>query len=229
MTARLSVISSMATRRVLAEIAGLFEQRTGAAIDLVSIGGVDAAKRIRAGEAFDVAVLAADALAALADEGHVDIASCRAFALSPAALAVRRGGARPERCDGEAIRAFIMRAQSVGVSTGPSGVVARKLLATWACPPPIVEARPGEPVARLVAIGQAEIGIQQLSELVGEAGIDIACRIPADLLALTTFSAGRCRAGVNAKQADAFLRAVAGPEAAACLLRHGMEPPPPPA
>ena len=67
----ISGISSMATRQVLAELAAAYTQRSGVAVAIESVGGVDAARRVAAGEAFDVVLLASDAIDKLQAQGHV--------------------------------------------------------------------------------------------------------------------------------------------------------------
>jgi molybdate transport system substrate-binding protein len=222
-----SVISSMATRHILADLADAWKRNTGGAVALTSIGGVDAARRIRAGEPFDVAVLAGDALHQLAREGAVAADSLVDFAKSPAAVAVRAGAARPEACDAAALRGLLAKAQTVGVSTGPSGKAVRALLQAWGFAEPacrVVEAPPGVPVARLLASGEADVGFQQLSELLGEGGIDIVGAVPADVLPVTLFAMGRCRSATNVAGAEALFRFLASSAATPVKQRHGMQP-----
>jgi molybdate transport system substrate-binding protein len=219
----------MATRSILAEVAAAFEARTGERVMLTSIGGVDVAKRLRAGEAHDVVVLAADALAALAHEGRIIGDSVRGFAVSATAVAVPKGAPAPRGLDAQWLYAFVSNARAVAVSTGPSGVAVRNLLAHWnsadAVLVPIVEAPPGMPVAALLARGDADIGFQQLSELQGADGIDIVGTVPASLLPLTTFATGVPRAAIRADQARAFISSLLDPSSHPILRRHGMEPP----
>ena len=89
MTQPLTGISSMATRLLLAELADAYRQRTGRAVHFESVGGVDAARRVAAGEAFDVVALASDALAKLIASGHVVAGSQVDLVLSGVAVAVR--------------------------------------------------------------------------------------------------------------------------------------------
>ena len=224
----ISVISSMATRHSLAAFAVAFELETKQAVAVVSIGGVDAARRIRAGEPFDVAVLAADAMQRLADEGFVDTATLTPVAASATALAVRAGFPRPCPTDAASLEQAVFGAETVAVSTGPSGVAVRKLLAGWGFGDSggqsIIEAPAGVPVARLLADGRAVLGFQQLSELIGEPGIDVVGAVPASLLPLTIFSAGRCTRSAAERCASSFLAALSSPHFHAALRRHGLEP-----
>jgi ABC-type molybdate transport system substrate-binding protein len=132
--AKITGISSMATREVLAELGARFERRSGRAVAFESVGGVDAAKRVAAGEPFDVVVLASDAIDKLIDAGRILAGSKIALARSGVAIAVRSGAPRPEIGSEEAVRRAVLSARSVGYSTGPSGVdytTAPKALEDW--------------------------------------------------------------------------------------------------
>ncbi|MBU6379507.1 MAG: substrate-binding domain-containing protein [Gammaproteobacteria bacterium] len=217
----------MATRRLLGDLLPLCEQATGVQIALSSAGGVEIARRVRAGERFDIVVLAADALEQLATEGHVERGSIRAVAHSATAVAVREGAAGPSSCDAPALRSFVASSRNVGISTGPSGKAVRALLARWGLSEPtvsIVEAPPGVPVASLIGSGACALGFQQLSELAGEPGIRIVGTIPPEVLPLTVFAAAISRSTTN-PHAAAVLDALTSPQAASIIERHAMQPP----
>ena len=228
MSATLSVISSMATRLILADLAKAYMQTSGCRIRVESVGGIDAVKRIREGEAFDLAVLAADALSRLADDGLVITDSISVFARSPTAVAVRSGAARPQALDEMALRSVIADARSIGLSSGPSGTAVRALLQRWSMTETpsrrVVQAPPGTPVARLIAAGEVEIGFQQLSELLGEAGIDIVGAVPETLLPVTAFSAGICSCTRDVEHARALMAYMTSLEVDPVKRRHGMTP-----
>lgn len=226
MAPALSIISSMATRRALAELAAAFMATTGRDVALTSIGGVEAAKRIRAGEVFDVAVLASEALQRLVEDGFVEGDSVALFARSPTALGVRAGASRPGALDEAALRQFIGSACAIGVSSGPSGALVRGLIAGWGssgtAPPRLVEAPPGIPVAHLIAAGDVDAGFQQLSELMGEPGIDVIGALPAALAPLSTFAVGRTTASNEREAADGFIRHLLSLHSYPALERHGL-------
>ncbi|CCE05145.1 putative prokaryotic extracellular metal-binding protein [Bradyrhizobium sp. STM 3843] len=220
-------ISSMATRQILAELAAAHEEATGETVAIESVGGVDAAKRIRAGEAFDVAVLASDALAKLEADGFLVAGSIVNMAESPMALAVRAGQPRP-KLDEAGVRAAMASARSIGISTGPSGTHVLKLARDWgledAVKDRIVQAKPGIPVARLLADGEVELGFQQLSEMMGAPGIDVVGLLPASLQPGTVFAAGLCKAATQPEAARAFIAFLASEETAETKRQHGMTP-----
>lgn len=224
----LRMISSMATRQVLAELIATHQARTGQAVSLEAVGGVDAARRVQAGEAFDVVVLAAPAVQSLIDAGVVRPGSQLDLVRSGISVAVRAGAARPDIASEQALREAVVAARSLGYSTGPSGTHLLKTFERWGVRPElearIVQAPPGVPVARLVAQGQVEIGFQQLSELLGAEGIDILGPLPPGVQQLTTFSAGVTSASSQPEQAQQLIRFLASPQAGEAKRRQGMEP-----
>lgn len=224
----LTGISSMATRTLLAELSAAYEQRSGWRVAFESVGGVDAARRVAAGEAFDVVVLAADAIDKLAEAGKVIAGSRVDLVRSGVSVAVRAGAARPDITSEEAMRRAVLAAPTLGVSTGPSGVALMNLFERWGIAPAVaprfVQAPPGVPVAALVARGEVALGFQQLSELLGAPGIEVVGPLPAAIRIVTTFSAGVCAACTQAGAARALLDFLASPACDDAKRRQGMEP-----
>jgi molybdate transport system substrate-binding protein len=207
----------MATRSLLAELNRLWQGQGGVAIDVLSIGGVDAAKRVRAGEAFDGVVLAADVIDKLIAEGHLHTGSRVDLVKSGVAVAVRAGTAKPDLGSEAAVRAAVLAAPTLGYSTGPSGVALAALFERWgiaeAIRSRIVQAPPGVPVASLVAKGEVALGFQQLSEMLGVEGIEIAGPLPPAIQITTIFSAG---IGAKTTQGDIVRSALSFMAAPAC-------------
>ena len=228
MTHPITGISSMATRQLLAELAAAYERHAGGVVAIESVGGVDAAKRVMAGEAFDVVVLAADAIDKLVAAGRVVAGSKVDLVHSGVAVAVRAGATRPDIGSEEALRRAVLGAGSIGYSTGPSGVQLMKLFERWGIADEIarrtVQAPPGVPVGALVARGEVELGFQQLSELLHLDGIDLVGALPPAVQIVTTFSAGVCSASAHPEAARALLAFMSSPETAEAKRRQGMEP-----
>jgi len=218
----------MATRQVLAQLAKDFEKRGDCAVHIESVGGVDAAKRVQAGERFDVVILASDAIDKLIAAGHIEADTKVDLVVSGVAVAVRSGAAHPDLSSEDAVRKAVMAARSLSYSTGPSGVALVKLFERWGIAEQlagrIVQAPPGVPVGTLVARGEVEMGFQQLSELIHLPGIDVVGPLPADIQILTTFSAGVCTGSPHAAVVRAMLDFMRSPQADAAKFEQGMQP-----
>jgi molybdate transport system substrate-binding protein len=221
-------ISSMAMRQALTELGDAYEAQSGKRVTVVSVGGVEAARRVADGERFDFVVLAADVIERLAAGGSVDPGSRTDLARSAVAIAVAAGATRPDVSSESAVRDAVLRARSIGYSTGPSGAHLGCLFEGWgiadAIAPRIVQASPGVPVGTLVARGDVELGFQQLSELMHLPGIDVIGLLPPEIQAATVFSAAVCTGSNCPAAAKALLSFLASPEADAAKRRHGMEP-----
>lgn len=228
-------ISSMATRQVLAELVAQFEPQAGCTVAIESVGGVDAARRVQAGEAFDVVVLASDAIDKLIVAGHLHAGSRVDLVRSGVAVAVRAGAPLPDISSEDAVRRAVLAAPSISYSTGPSGVALAKLFERWGIAGEIagrmVQAPPGVPVGTLVARGEVALGFQQLSELLHVQGITVVGPLPPAIQIITTFSAGLPVSvplgSVQAAKAGhvrAMLDYMASPQAADAKRRQGMEP-----
>src|SRR6478752_4611409 len=116
---RIAGISSMAMRQVLADLVDEYRQRSSGPVAIESVGGVDAARRVRDGEVFDFVVLASDAIQQLADVGRIDAASRVDLTRSGVAMAVRAGTPAPDVASEAAVRDAVLHARSIGYSTGP--------------------------------------------------------------------------------------------------------------
>ena len=218
----------MATRQLLAELVAAYTQRADVVAEIESVGGVDAAKRVLAGESFDVVVLASDAIDKLIAAGRVDASSKVDLVVSGVSVAVRTGAQHPDLSSEEAVRRAVLDAASISYSTGPSGVALVKLFERWGITEQIqsriVQAPPGVPVGSLVAQGEVALGFQQLSELIHLQGIDVVGPLPPAIQILTTFSAGVCPGAKQADAARAMLEFMHSPLADAAKRKQGMEP-----
>jgi len=226
--APLKLLSSMATRELLAELVDRYQRDTAHAVSAAAAGGVDVAKRVAAGEAVDVVVLASNAIDKLVAQGSVRAGSRQDLVSSGIAIAVAAGAPQPDIATEAALREAVLAAAAIGYSTGPSGVHLEKLLATWGVLETlrdrIVLAPPGVAVGSLVADGRVSLGFQQLSELRSLPGIQVVGPLPPALQSITIFSGGIAANSARADAARALLDYLASPSTAAVKLRHGMEP-----
>jgi molybdate transport system substrate-binding protein len=182
---------------------------------------------VQAGESVDVVVLSDTAIDKLIAEGKVQRDRVD-LVRSGVAIAVRAGAARPDIATEEAVKRAVTGAQTLSYSTGPSGVYLEKLFERWGILEQIrsriVVPPSGVPVGSLVASGAAELGFQQLSELMNLPGIDVVGALPPEIQTLTIFSGA---VAANSKAPDAareLLRFLASPDVAQIKRQHGMEP-----
>jgi molybdate transport system substrate-binding protein len=147
---------------------------------------------------------------------------------SAVGIAVRAGARRPAVDSEAALREAVLSAETIGYSTGPSGVALQKLFERWeinaANGPRVVQAPPGIPVGSLIARGEVALGFQQMSELMHLQGIEVVGPMPPGLEIVTIFSGGVCTTSARAAEVRALLDFIRSPLADAAKWRHGMQP-----
>lgn len=226
-SAPLLMLSSMASREVLKALAVAYTGAGGAPVDARAAGGVDVAKRVRGGEAVDVVVLASNVIDELIAEGHV--AGARVdLVRSGVGIAVPSGRAHPDISTESAVREAVLAAKTVSFSTGPSGTYLQKLFERWGIlatvKDRIVIPPPGVPVGSFVAEGRADLGFQQLSELINVDGIDVLGPLPPAIQTMTVFSGGVAKTSARPAEARALLESMTAPATGEVKRRFGMEP-----
>jgi molybdate transport system substrate-binding protein len=216
----------MAGRKLLGDLISKFEAASQQRVVLESVGGVDAAKRVRAGEALDVVVLAREVIDDLIGAARIAQGSRVDVWVSGVGVAVRAGTARPDISSAAGLKAAVLAARRVGYSTGPSGQYLAKLFAGWdpagKLKDRITVAPPGVPVGSLVARGEIDLAFQQLSELGGE-GIDVLGPLPPEIQMMTTFSGGVALSSAQPDAARALLNFLGSPELRSLKQAHGMD------
>jgi molybdate transport system substrate-binding protein len=227
MTQPLKLISSMATRELLAEMIALYERESGHSVVSEAAGGVDVAKRVHAGEAVDVVVLAANAIDKLIADHKVLAGSRVDLVRSGIAVAIQQGSEAPDIHSEAAVKTAVTLARTLSYSTGPSGVYLEKMFERWgileAIRPRIVVPPPGVPVASLVASAAVDLGFQQLSELMNVPGVRVVGPLPPAVQSMTTFSGGIAAVCADPHAARALLDFMVSPARSELKRRQGME------
>lgn len=231
--AELHVMSSAGFGVAYRELVPGFERASGARVSTVygpSIGTAPDAipSRIRRGEPADVVIMASAGLDALIARGDA-IADTRVdLARSRIGVAVRAGAPRPDIRTVAALRQALLDARSIAYSDSVSGVYVSTVLFARLGIADQVRGKsieiPVEPVGNAVARGQAELGFQQISELLPVAGIDFVGPIPEELQKITIFSAAVARGARHPAAARALLRYLAAPDAVPAITRSGLTP-----
>jgi molybdate transport system substrate-binding protein len=224
----INVLSSNAIKAAYTEIVPEFERASGHKVVTTWAGTNDILKRMQANETYDLMIMARPTLDDLARQGKVVAGSQVDLVASGIGIAVRAGAPKPDVGTSEALKRALLAAKSIGYSQGPSGVYLIKLFERWGIAdtvkPRIVVAPPGHPVGGFVARGEAEIGFQQVSELLPIAGITYLGPLPDDVQEVTTFAGGIHTAAQQASAAKEWVKFITSPAASAAIRKSGMEP-----
>ena len=189
--------------------------------------------RLSRGEAADVVILDGGAAEELGRRGLVRADSKIELARSLVGMVVREGATKPDISTVEAFRSTLLAAKSIAYSDSGSGTyLSTTLFAKLGIADQItnksrkVRGPPsGEPVASVVARGEAEIGFQQVAELIHVAGVTYVGAIPAELQPSFSFAGVLTSTVRDPEAATALLRFLASPEAASVIAKAGLMPP----
>jgi ABC-type molybdate transport system substrate-binding protein len=227
-SAAITVIASNAVKEALAELVPAFEQTSGHAVTTIWGGTLDISKRIGDGEVIDIVILGADRIDDFIRRGRLEAGSRVDIARSGIGVAVWAGARKPDISSAAALKASLLAAGSIVLSSGPSSVYLAGLFQRMGIADAIrsktIQIGPGLPVGRAVANREGEIGFTQVSELLSAEGIDYVGPLPPDVQHITVFSAGLHAAARAPEAARALLEFLTGPQAAAVIRHCGMEP-----
>jgi len=225
----MKVLCTNALKAVLSELAPEFERAQGSPLDIAWGSTQTLIDKIGGGEGGDLAILSDEAIDDLIRKGRLAQGSRTDLARSFIGIAVRAGGRKPEIGSAEAFKAALLAARSVCYSrSGISGIYFKGLLERIgladAIGPKTVLPPTGVAVGEALARGDAEIGVQQISELIPFAGIEVVGPLPPPLQKVSVFSAGLFAAAADPSGAQALVRALTAPATRALYARNGMEP-----
>jgi len=221
------LLSTLALKGAVERLAGQYQAATGAKLDADYAPTVGLLKRLREGEKADVLILTREGLDELIGEGAVVAASKVDLARSYVGLAVKAGQPHPDISTEAALRKTLLAARSVAYSKiGASGIYFAELIQRLGLAAEInakATVTAGFTAERLIT-GEADLAVQQISELKQVAGIEVVGPIPHQLQTAAIFTAGRMASSAKAAQADALLKYLASAEVAPVLRQSGLEP-----
>ena len=232
--AEIKVLSALAMMPVMEDLGPKFERATGhkLAITFVTVG--EAVKRVQSGETADVAVLPRQGIDTFVKDGKVAAANVTVVASSGNGVAIRKGSPTPDISSPEALKRTLLAAKSItytdpvhGGTSGPHviKVLERLGIADEMKPKTIFpKTAGGAAVGGLVASGEAEIGVQQIQELIPIAGIEIVGPLPGDLQNTLVFAATVMAGARDAEASRALVNFLRTSEAATVIKAKGMEP-----
>jgi molybdate transport system substrate-binding protein len=227
MSDAIRVLSTLALKGAVHSLAGQYQAAGGARIDADFAPTLALLDRLRAGEAADVVILTREGLDEVAREGRVAADSCVDLARSWVGIAVKAGAAHPDIATEAALRATLLGARVAYSRLGASGILFAKLIERLGIAADInaraIIIPQGFTAERLVT-GEADLAVQQISELKQVDGIEVVGPIPRELQTPAVFSAGRMATTQKAGEADRLLRYLASPDVAPLLRESGLEP-----
>jgi molybdate transport system substrate-binding protein len=226
--AEIRVLSTQATEEAFKELVPQFETASGHKVTAVFTGTLDVNKRLAAGEAYDMIIMAGPAIDDHIKGGKVVPGSRVNIASSGVAVAVPKGAPKPDISTVDALKKALIAAKAIGYSTGPSGVYVitmfEKLGVADVVKPKLKQTPTGVFVGTIIANREVEIGFQQVSELMAFPGVDYVGPLPAEVQQITTFSSGIQVGAKQAEAAKALVSFITAPAAASAFTKRGLTP-----
>jgi molybdate transport system substrate-binding protein len=229
--AELKLLTAGAFKATAMELLPEYEKASGnkVTVETETVGAL--MKRIEAGESFDVVVMTPETVDKLAGEGKVISGSRTNLARVGVGVMVKAGASKPDISTVEAFKKALLDAKSVSfidpASGGSSGIYVAKLIERFGIGDqvkPKEKLKQGGSVADYVESGEAELGIQQISEILPHPGVALVGPLPKDIQNYTVYAAGIGAGTQNGDAAKALIASLVGPSAQTLFKSKGMEP-----
>jgi molybdate transport system substrate-binding protein len=233
MTAELRVMTSgaftAAYLELIPRLEGLTKKKLVTAATSIGTGENSIPNRLRRGEPVDVVIVADGVLVGFIKDGLVMAASYTPLARSAIGMAVRAGAPKPDISTIDALKRTLLQAKSIAYSASVSGeYLTTELYPRLGIAQQVMSKSRliggGERVGAVIARGEAEIGFQQISELLPVPGIDHITPLPPEVQKVSTFSAGVAVSTADSQAAHALVKFLASAEAARAINNSGLEP-----
>jgi len=228
--AEIRMVSAMALHATWLELMPQYEKASGDKVTIIWSPGLEVARKVESGEKADIAVLAAAGVDDLIKKGFLADGSRVPLVDSLIGIAIRPGAMRPDLTSVTSFRKSLLDARSIVLSAGTSSIYLHKLFQNMGIgsemQAKLYRSPDGrtENVANVLRRGDADLGFQQVSELIDEKGIELVGPIPRDVQEVTVWSAGLYRDSPNTVRAKALIQFIRSPEAAGIIRKHGLDP-----
>lgn len=224
----IKVLAAGATEEIFAELVPQFEKSSGHKVVATFTGTANIKKQVAAGEVYDLVIVGGPEIDAFIQQGTIVPGSRTDLVKSGVGVAVRAGSPKPDINSSEALKKMLLAAKSVGISTGPSGVHMANLFERMGIAdqikPKLKQAPSGVRIGSIIASGEADIGFQQISELIHSPGLDYIGPLPSEVQKITVYSAGIHIGAKQPEAAKALVKSLTAPAAAVVIKKYGMEP-----
>ncbi len=225
--ADIKVLSTQATEEAYKELLPQFEKTSGHKVSTLFTGTLDVNKRLAAGETYDLIIMSAASIDEHIKGGKIEAGSRVDLAKSGIGAAVKKGARKPDIRTVDALKDTMLAVKSIGYSTGPSGIymvnLFQRLGIADAVKDKLKQTPTGVFVGNIIASGEAEIGFQQVSELLHFPGVDYISGLPLEVQHYTTFSAGIQVGAKEVEPAKALVKFLIAPTATPAFKKRGME------
>jgi molybdate transport system substrate-binding protein len=226
--ADINFVASTAMREALDELIPAFEKASGHKVAINFNPAATLVVKVKEGVPADLVMTTPDNIETLVKDGKLVAGSRVDFAHSRVGVAVKAGAPKPDISTPEKLKNALLAAKSIGISKGPSGVYLMTVMQQLGIADQVkakaVSPDLGVRVGTLVAKGEAEIGVQQIGELLPIPGIDYIGPLPKELQTVIIYGMGR---PANAKEwpaADALVKYLTSPNVAPILKKLGLDP-----
>lgn len=223
----MKVMASAGIKEAYLELLPAFESELACRVETLWVPTVDMMSRLKGGEAVDLVIMMSTAIDELTALGVVRGDDRQDVVSSHIGAAVRSGAPKPDLGTEARFVAAMLNAKSIGYSHGPSGMHIVELFDRLGLTDRVrdkVRHVKGIPVGELVARGEAEIGFQQVAELLPVKGIDLLPMLPPALDKITVFSAAVHARAAQPQQAAALGRHLRSARAAPVMRAKGLVP-----
>ena len=227
MASEIKVISSVAFKDAYLAMQAGFEQSSGHKVTTLWLPTVEIMQRLKAGESADLVIIASNGIEELMRLGKIQNMSAQPYVKSGIGIGMQRGSAKPDISSSEALKQALLNAKSVAYSTGPSGVYLVSLferLGITKALAPKLKIIQGEPVGAVVERGEAEIGLQQIPEILSVPSIDYVGPLPSDIQSITVFSFGIHEQVRDKNAVQAWIKTLTSKDAVLPIKKYGLEP-----
>jgi molybdate transport system substrate-binding protein len=226
--ADITVIGSTAMTEFIEAVIPIFEHESGHKVKATFLSGSVLPVKVKEGAPADLIVTTPESIDDLVKAGKVVAGSRVDFIRSSAGLAVRAGAPKPDISTPEAFKNALLAARSVGISKGPSGFYMLSLLDRLgiadAVKPKAVFTEPGQRVGLVIASGQAEIGVQQITELLAMPGIDYVGPLPPALQTTIIYATARSSNAKETAAANELVKFLSSKAVAPSARKMGLDP-----
>jgi molybdate transport system substrate-binding protein len=226
--ADVKVMAANAVKEPFLELVASFEKSSGHRVTAVWSGTAGVTKRISGGEVVDVVIVGAANIDQLIQEGKLVAGSRVDFAKSGVGIAVRGGLPKPDISSADAVKKAVLEAKSVAYSSGPSGLYIAELFKRMGIAEQVQDKLKLPPsnvlVGEVLARGEADLGFQQVSDLLHVKGIVYVGPLPAEIQNITVYAAGLHTAAPESEAAKALVKFLTAPEARPVITKAGMDP-----